>query len=85
MFVCLTKTVHLELTMDLIIKSFLNYLTRYLARWSRCREMYSDNGTNIARNELTESANCSRRTNDLSITTRSRKVLSSNLYHYTFQ
>ncbi|XP_043263018.1 uncharacterized protein LOC122403528 [Colletes gigas] len=54
-FICLaTKAVHLEVASDLSTDAFLNALKRFVARRGRCREIYSDNGTNFvgARNEM---------------------------------
>ncbi|XP_031781116.1 uncharacterized protein LOC103318084 [Nasonia vitripennis] len=45
-FICFTtKAVHLELAGDLTTKSFLEALTRFIARRGRPSEIWSDNGT----------------------------------------
>lgn len=48
LFICLTKkVVHIELTTDLIIESFLDVLKIFLARGGPVYCIYSDNGTNF--------------------------------------
>lgn len=56
-FVCfVTKAVHIEVVSDLTTESFLNALKRFISRRGKCRNLYSDNGTNFvgANNELRE-------------------------------
>lgn len=55
LFVCLTtKSVHLELVMDLTSEAFLAALRRFIARRGRPTTFFTDNGTNFvgARREL---------------------------------
>ncbi|XP_076392689.1 uncharacterized protein LOC143265292 [Megachile rotundata] len=55
LFVCLaTKAVHFELSVDLTTNAFLNCLRRFVARRGKCKQIFSDNGTNFvgARNEM---------------------------------
>lgn len=55
-FNMLMKTIHLELTTDLSIKAFLNYLREFIARRGLCRKIFSDNETTFigAGNKLHE-------------------------------
>ncbi|CAK9796167.1 hypothetical protein ANTPLA_LOCUS675 [Anthophora plagiata] len=56
-FVCLTiEAIHLELVSDLTTEAFLASLKRFIARRGKCKNIYSDNGTNFigANNELKE-------------------------------
>jgi hypothetical protein len=47
-FVCLaTKAVHIELVCDLTTDAFIAALTRFISRRGKCKNMYSDNGTNF--------------------------------------
>ncbi|XP_055597349.1 uncharacterized protein LOC129747262 [Uranotaenia lowii] len=57
LFVCLsTKAVHLELVSDLSTDRFLQALRRFIGRWGRIADIFSDNGTNFigAKNYLQE-------------------------------
>ena len=57
LFVCLTtKSIHLELVMDLSTEAFLAALKRFVARRGRPSTLMTDNGTNFvgARRELSE-------------------------------
>ncbi|XP_055604940.1 uncharacterized protein LOC129753170 [Uranotaenia lowii] len=54
-FICFaTKAVHLELVTDLTTDRFLQALRRFIGRWGKVSDIYSDNGTNFigARNYL---------------------------------
>ncbi|KAJ8720696.1 hypothetical protein PYW08_006161 [Mythimna loreyi] len=48
LFVCMaTKAVHIEVVSDLTTKGFLAAFKRFVARRGHCRNIWSDNGTNI--------------------------------------
>lgn len=48
LFVCFaTKTVHIELAIDLSTNTFLNCLKRFIARRGLCHNIYPDNGINF--------------------------------------
>ena len=56
-YVCMvTKAVHLELVSDCTKDAFLACLRRFISRWGKPAEIFSDNGTNFvgANNELKE-------------------------------
>ena len=58
-FVCfVTRAVHLEVVSDLTTECFLNSLKRFIARRGKCKNMFSDCGTNFvgATNEMREFA-----------------------------
>jgi len=63
LFICLaTKAIHIELVSDLTTKAFLAALCRFMARWGRSYNIYSDNatcfkGTNNTLCELREMLN----------------------------
>ncbi len=47
-FICfVTRAIHIELVGDLSTYSFLNALKRFVARRGLCKDIYSDNGTNL--------------------------------------
>lgn len=48
------RIIHLELTIDLFIEDFLNFLRRFIVRKRLCKTIFSNNGTNFIRNEFYE-------------------------------
>lgn len=47
-FVCLaTKAVHIEIVCDLTTDAFIVAFTRFISQKRKCKNIYSDNGTNI--------------------------------------
>lgn len=57
LFICLaTKAIHLELVSDLTTAAFLAAFRQFIARRGLCRNVYSDNATNIigAKNQLSD-------------------------------
>lgn len=48
LFICFTtKATHLELVSDITTVAFLAVLYRFITRWGKCINMYSNNGTNL--------------------------------------
>lgn len=52
----MTKAVHSEVVSELTTEDFLNTLKRFIARWRKCQNVYSDCGSNFigAHNKVRE-------------------------------